>query len=213
MRRARLAAAILASLALAGSTVAADYSSLRSSHPEIDRAVSQLRSNGVHGDLSHLSSFFDHQRVRTFLAEAEEGEPPPALMQRQLGDALEQLTDSLDWSVDRLTLRDTLVLAQVIDLVAIQPAIEVRNDMFVLGTCASFEHQCPPIDAGLYGIPPVLEAAIRRDYAELAAADPQLPDQLPGPFGVTAFAFGDWLKDVLEAPGIAGTGVESIDDE
>lgn len=204
MRRFPLAASLLL-LATAPRLGAGTFAEVRADHPTVDRTISRLPSNGVTGTLTHISTLLDQPRVASL--GSGESELLPAGFNRQMAGALDRLAGNLSDGLPQLGIVDRLVLAQVVDDVAVE-----RNAALLGGRIVEPCRDCPPSPAGsLVAVVDVLAGSIRNGIVEwadrfgvdlsAAAAAAGAPVSPPG--------FDAWLDRVVESCAILG--VEHID--
>lgn len=210
MRPVRPAFLALAALALAASASAATFQEIRSSEPAVDRAITAMPSSGITGTLNRLSAQLQQPHVGD-LSEAT---------QKRLSDTLQALETDLRNGLPSLSVRDRLVIAQVVEEVAFDGVLPLYSGRILVGgPCPSEYHdwhgQCHPEPwYVLDRIAELLEGSIREGFDRFEADNPSInvPDIPAAPAGgMDADAFDDWLDDVLSGPGLA-TGAESIDD-
>jgi hypothetical protein len=203
MRRIFLAGAAVLALA-ASPALANDFQDLRASEPAIDRAIGAMPSGAIIGTLTRISQAAEQGR--------RSEDQVVALVQR--------LQSQLRAGLPSLDIRDRLVMAQVVRAVAIDDLLRAQGGPgTVLVPCPpdldEWGAEChPPVERALDEIAELLELSIREGFDRFAAGNPAtamapVPPAPPG--GMDAAAFGDWLDDVLDGPGIV-TGAEQIDD-
>ena len=208
MRRTALAATLL--LAVAGTSFAGStYQDLRHDHPSVGAAVSRMPS-GFSGTLNRISSLLEQRRVEEI--------PPggyaslPSGFDRQLSDALQRLQADLQLGLPALSLDDRLVIAQVVNILAIERAAELYSGIIPV-PCPPGETCAPAISNVqlLQEIVDLLADSIRQGIAETAAATgldlSSAAAAASAP--VTPATFGTWLQNVVEA--CSALGVEHID--
>lgn len=207
MRRTWLLGAAVLAL-IVSSAGAHDFAELRKREPAIDAAIAQMPSSGITGTLNRISA---HVAQGLSGKQAEE----------RMVATLKTLESQLRAGLPSLSLSDRLVIAQVIQLVAIEDLLVLQGGGggVVLVPCPIDMHEwgteChPPIERALDDIAELLEASIREGYDREAAADPStaLPPPPPAPHGgIGAANFGEWLEEVVDQASLA-VPVESIDD-
>jgi hypothetical protein len=215
MRITRLVA-LLCVLVLPASVVAADYQALRATHPSVGRAVAAMPSSAINGDLNRISSLMNQSRVQAFIANPDRSTEVPSFIDRPLVAALDDLGDDLAWGLSPLDFADTMTIAQVVNLVAVEPTLALYEPPWLpVGHCTvGFPSEdCVPARLAVARIVQLLETKARAEWTEVAARDASLPAQLPPPTDLQPNQFPQWVSQCLDAPGVlASGGAESIDD-
>jgi len=215
MRLTRLAA--LLGVLVPASVLAADYQALRSANPStVGPAVAAMPSSAINGDLHRISSLLNQPRVQAFLADPDRPSEVPSYIDRQLVAALEDLADDLEWGLAPLDFADAMTMAQVVNLVAVEPTLALYEPPWLhVGNCTLGvpSEDCVPARLAATRIVSLLEKKARTEWTEVVALDPSLTRDLPPPMELQPSEFPPWLEHCLSMDGVAASGgAESIDD-